>query len=255
VLPSIAVTILHREVLVGGWQPVAETQTGGSIDIYDAPRGWRNQASLQQAFLRKEDAETRRIAYLYDDVKTSRNGQFNHQVFVPTPRPSGTDSISDDEDTEYDSTATSVHSRSSSPESGGHDDMAFSRRRPRRSSTMRRERAREEDDSASDQSGSASTCSSTSDLDLQDATDVAARLADQLRGFRAIKQSMLDSFDLSDDITSGSGKQQLPTSLRSGQVVKISLGPVAFALRPLAIKAGASLLEDFQHTVSQKHVQ
>jgi hypothetical protein len=251
VIPSIDVNVLLRNPVENmDWRTVAELHTGGSFDIYNANRGWRRDAARQQAFLRKEDAETRRITYLYDDSKTSRYGQFSHQVFVPTPRPSNLESISDDEDTEYDSAATSVNSRSSSPESGGHDDMAFSRPRPRRSSTLRRERASYEVDSDDDESGSASTCSSASESDLRDPTDISATLADQLQQLRAFRQSMLDSMNLPDDGVSGGDFDLPPTSLRSGKVIKVSLVPVSLALQPIAMKAGAGLYEAFNDTVS-----
>lgn len=256
VVPSIAVNVLYREsVGHGRWTSVAEAQTGGSFDFYDAEHGWRNAAARQQAFLRKEDAETRRISYLYDDGKSSRYGQFNHQVFIPTPRPSDLDSSSEDEDTDYDSAATSINSRSSSPESGGHDDMAFFRPRSRRNSELRHDRMREEVDSDGDESGSASTCSSKSYLDTQDPTDIPSKLADQLRQFRAVGQSMLDSVEFSEDGLRDDGKYLPPIGLRSGTVIKASLVPVVLALQPMALRAGASLHEGFINTVSLLYPQ
>jgi hypothetical protein len=250
-VPAINIVILRADpVDRGRWNSVAEAQTGGSFDIYLAERGWRDAAAKQQAFLRKEDAETRRIAYLYDDGKPPRYGQFNHQVFIATPHPSEIDTVSDEEDTDYDSAATSMYDRSSSPESGGHDDMAFARPRPRRNSTIRRDRVEEDIDSDGDLSGSASTCSSTSELDLRDPTDIPSNLADLLRRFRAVKQSMLDSIDLPDDGVSENDERLPPTALRSGTVVKVSLVPVALALQPSALQAGSSLYEAFENTVS-----
>jgi hypothetical protein len=250
-IPSITVNAFRVDSVDSGrWNPVAEAHTGGSFDIYLAERGWRDAAARQQAFLRKEDVETRRIAYLYDDGKPPRYGQFNHQVFIATPHPSEVDPVSDEEDTDYDSAATSMYSRSSSPESGGHGDLAFAEPRPRRNSTMRRDRVREDIDSDGDISGSASTCSSTSEPDLRDPTDVPANLADLLRRYRAVQRSMLDSVDLPDDGVSDEGERLPSTALRSGTVVKVSLIPIALALQPTALQAGSSLYEAFKNTVS-----
>lgn len=252
-VPAININVLRAGALDRGrWDSVAEAQTGGSFDIYIAERGWREAAARQQAFLRKEDAETRRIAYLYDDGKPPRYGQFNHQVFIATPHPSGIDTVSDEEDTDYDSAASSVYDRSSSPESGGHDDMAFARPRPRRNSTIRRDRVEEDIDSDGDVSGSASTCSSTSELDLRDPADIPSNLADLLRRFRAVKQSMLDSIDLQDDGVFENGERLPPNALRSGTVVKVSLIPIALALQPIALQAGSWIYEAFKNTVSSR---
>lgn len=252
-IPSINVNVLRADPVVRGrWNSVSEAQTGGSFDIYLAERGWRDSAAKQQAFLRKEDAETRRIAYLYDDGKPPRYGQYNHHVFVATPRPSEINTVSDEEDTDYDSAATSMYSRSSSPESGGHDDMTFARPHRRRDSTMRRDRVRDDVDSDGDISGSASTCSSSSEPETRDSTDIPANLADLLRRFRAVQQSMLDTVDPPSDGVFEDGERLPPTALRSGTVVKVFLVPIALALQPTALQACSSLYEAFENTVSSK---
>jgi len=251
VAPSVAVHVLRREQDDNDrWISVGEARTGGTVDLYDAPRGWRDAAAKQQAFLRKEDAETRRIAYLYDDGRPPRFGDFSHQVFVPTPRPSDFESMSEDDDTEYDSAPTSIDGRSSSPESGGHDDMAFPRPRPRRDSTVRRERTRQDVESDSDEPGSVSSCSTASELDDCDSTDAAGKLADQLRHFRAVQQSMPDFRQGSKEDIFSAGKDLPTTTLRSGNVVKISLTPIDIALRPVALEDCSNIYVDFLHAVS-----
>lgn len=250
VVPSVSVNVLRRDAdRREQWQSVAEAQTGGSIDFYLAPRGWREAAAMQQAFLRKEDAETRRIAYLYDDGAPPRYGQLNHQVYVPTPRPADMESSSDD-DSDDDSVATSTNSRSSSPDSGGHDGMAFPRPRPRRDSILRHERAREARDWDSDESGSASTYSSGSEVDDDHPTDASTKLAQQLRQFRAVQQSLLDSMHATDDEIPLQDGKSASSTLRNGKVVKISLAPVTLALRPATLEACSTLYVAVQHAVS-----
>jgi hypothetical protein len=221
------------------WDAVAEITTGGSVDIFEAPRGWRNAAAKQQAFLRKEDAETRRISYLYDDGKESCYGRFQHQVFVPTPRPSDAMSSSDDEDSEHESASTS---RSSSPESSQAEEPTLTKPRLRRNSTAHRDRHNQAAQSESDESDSASTCSSRSETDVPGLTDMSAKLADQLKRNRAVRQSMLDSVS------------DMPAAaLRSGHVIKVSLKAVGLSLQPNALAACSTVLVAYKDAVSSRY--
>jgi hypothetical protein len=249
VVPSVVLCALHREAADHGrWISVAEAQTGGSIDIYLAPKDWRNAAAKQQAFLRKEDAETRRITYLYEDDKPQRYGQFNHQVFVPTPRPSDIESFSEDDSS--DSAGSRISSRTSSPESLRHGALGGNKSKPRRASTARWTRPGQDTLSSDDESGSASTCSSDVDSESFASSDIPTKLADQLRQFRAIRQSMLESTELPHEDLSAPDKGLPPTGLRSGTVVKVSLLPVGLALQPIALNACTNLISSLRDYVS-----
>jgi hypothetical protein len=250
-MPSVSAAILQRDsVSRRKWDAVAEITSGGSIDIFEAPRRWRNAAAKQQAFLRKEDAETRRISYLYDDGKESRYGQFNHQVLVPTPRPSDANSSSDDEGSENESASTS---RSSSPESSQAEEPSLIKPRLRRNSTARRDREINAVQSESDESDSGSTCSSASETELPGLTDMSTKLADQLKGNRAVRQSMLNSVNIPEEATPAMGSDMPAAALRSGRVVKVSLKAVGLSIQPTALAACSTVLVAYKDAVSSRY--
>lgn len=253
VIPSVVTNVLHRDsVNPRIWNAAAEVKTGGSIDIYQAPKGWRNAAAKQQAFLRKEDAETRRISYLYDNAEESDYGQFRHQVFVPTPRPTDIESSSDDGRQDYESASTS---RSSSPESGRTQSPTFVKSRSRKTSTIPRERDAQAAQSDSDSDGvdSASTCSSTSDTELPGISDLSTKLANQLRQIRGVRQSMHDP-DVQDgpeESLPSAGSDLPPAVIGNGSIIKVSLRPVELSLQPTALVTCSNLLVAFKEVVSQ----
>lgn len=56
-----------------------------SIDSYKAPLGWHQQAAAQQAFLRQQDADTRRVAPMYMGHATEDGSYHVGPLFLPRP--------------------------------------------------------------------------------------------------------------------------------------------------------------------------
>jgi len=85
-----------------------------SLDSYKAPIGWHQQAAAQQAFLRQQDADTRRVAPMYMGHSTEDGSYHVGPLFLP--RPFGSegheDSSSDSQSDGSESTSTCSTSES-----------------------------------------------------------------------------------------------------------------------------------------------
>jgi hypothetical protein len=251
-IPSVAVHILHRDVTTrGSWQSVAEAHSGASIDVYQAPKDWRRNAAAQQSFIRKEDAETRRVAYLYESGHFPRRGHFDHQVYVPTPRYPDGDFASDEGADDTDSSFASISSRPSSPEDEYNHSQEFVKPRTARESRSRRNRTKVQVDSDSEESGSVSECSSRSEPGPGDVSDISTKLAEELRKFRATDRTMHDGVDETEEDESIGVESFSASASRRGTVIKVALQPVSVTLRPVTLKACANMAVAFQEVVSR----
>jgi hypothetical protein len=249
-VPSLTVRIMTRRE-TRDWETVGHVASGASVDVYNAPQGWRDAAAKQQAFIRREDAETRRIAYLYDDAKSARQDQFYHQVFIPTPRApddtSSDESVSTDEDDDIDEVEAA-----SSPDNSESDEQISARpRRPRNVSTLRPHR-RGSVDSEEDESDAASLYSSasSSDSDGPPLNDMPSVLAGKLRAFRLQRRSFTAFAEGSFNSHARSTTLPMLSSLRSGSIVRITAQPVTIALQPEALQVGSSVAVALREAVS-----
>jgi hypothetical protein len=85
-IPILSMNLLsrrteHRKLLSTG-----SVRTGVSLDLYKAPRGWREKASRQQKFIQEQDALTQRIWYMYRDGDETVNGHHVYSEYLPRPR-------------------------------------------------------------------------------------------------------------------------------------------------------------------------
>jgi hypothetical protein len=85
-IPTVTAHVLHRKSPSKPWKPVGVLGTGVSIDIFRIPEGWEEESRQQNAFLKEQDAPTRRIAYLYGGKDGPQIGQHVHQIYVPHPK-------------------------------------------------------------------------------------------------------------------------------------------------------------------------
>jgi len=76
VIPAVDVDLLQRDPLSRKWDAVGSLQTSLSVDVYKAPKDWREKAARQQAFIRKEDAPTQRVWYMYREG-TESSGRYS----------------------------------------------------------------------------------------------------------------------------------------------------------------------------------
>ncbi|KAK7692730.1 hypothetical protein QCA50_004363 [Cerrena zonata] len=58
------------------WYEAAQATADAYLDIYSAPPGWRERAAAQTAFIAEQDAETRRVAFLYDPQAKKDPGRY-----------------------------------------------------------------------------------------------------------------------------------------------------------------------------------
>jgi hypothetical protein len=68
IVPLLNVSLLCRnETNSRRWEAVGSVATDLSLDLYNAPVGWEEKASLQQEFLKEMDEDSRRIWYMYTE--------------------------------------------------------------------------------------------------------------------------------------------------------------------------------------------
>jgi hypothetical protein len=263
-VPTVSVRLLRRDSEAHKWTSTVEITTGATVDVFAAGKGWRNAVADQQAFLRKQDADTRRIAYLYDPSQLApTNGQFFYDVHVPTPRPPSdieepVDSASSDFDSE-DELEVSTSSASSNSSSSDTAKRFRGRAVPSRKPTYRRSRPVSFTGSLSEEgSVSASTHSSISSYGRSNADtnhDPLDHMAAKIRQLRSMKQPLIDFETLPEPSHGESSTSILAATHRGGTIMNISILPVTVALDPsaalpIAELMAAGLMTGFRDLVS-----
>lgn len=252
-IPSLAVHVLSRPES-SDWETVGHAKAGASVEVYSAPQGWRDAAAKQQAFIRKEDAETCRIAYLYAGNKSARHDHFRYHVFVPTPRPPDDASSVAYSTTDEDDAPGQSEEIPSSPDSSDSEEQISSRpRRPRKLSVLR-PHAPHDTKSEEDDSDLASVYSSvsSSDSDETPEVDMPSVLAEKLRAFQARRRPIIDFAQDGNDNKARRAGLPLPSSLRCGSIVKISAQPIDLVLQPDALRVVSSIIGALSQAVSLK---
>lgn len=199
-IPTVAVHILRRKSSTKRWQPIGSATTGLSLDNYKLPKGWKSIAEAQMAFLKEQDAPTRRVPYLYGEPDNPSYGEFHHDVYVPRPREvlipwaeSESEDVTADEPGFGDSSDSATQS----------DDTAHSapisrvsrRKRAMSVATMQEALERRDRNSVGDESDSSSGSSATSSMSSFDehrpfgtGEDMAVILEDRLKCFKRIHE-------------------------------------------------------------------
>lgn len=263
-VPAISARLLRRDSELHEWIPTIELTTGAAIDKYTAEKGWRSAVANQQAFIREQDADTRRIAYLYDPIKVAPSaGQFFYDVHIPTPRPSSDaeeSSETSDEDLDSDG-GLDAPSSSASSSSSGVAEPYRARPFPGRKSRYFRQRPTGESGSLSEEgSVSASTHSSTPSCDRthpNDSQDTSNRLATKIRQLRSMRKPLIDFESMLKPDHGDSSTSVQVAEHRGGTIISVSISPVTLAIDPsaslpMATLVSAGLKTGFRDIVSQR---
>ncbi|EIW72981.1 hypothetical protein TREMEDRAFT_42131 [Tremella mesenterica DSM 1558] len=252
VLPEVEVSLLTRQPTAQKWLPVAQASTALTLDLYRAPDGWQEAAQKQQAFIREQDALTKRICYLYSDEVIKTTGHHVHGVYLPVPN------YFDDEDdeTEIDDLSTlpslqiSQDERASSPEDSDADDPSYNapqhlRRRSRSIATMQEKEvisASEESDTSLESSADASASEGQNNM-----YDMASALAGSIRLFKSLRSLRPSAFKLPSESTTPLPQQ--PADLVHGVVMVIKLPIVTVDLQPGVFAALSAVAADMNREI------
>ncbi|WWD06286.1 hypothetical protein V865_004376 [Kwoniella europaea PYCC6329] len=249
-LPFLIVNVLERGPKTT-WQSVGSARAGAAIDIFKAPSGWREAVARQQDFIRKEDEETSRIWYMYEESKPSVQLHVNG-LYLPQPmRQSPEDDESVNEESER-STIGSDHDEiaSSSASSTGNDvgyhDFDQLRLRNRRSRSFATARETPDNSTVGEESDTDSSATSIvgsiSSNTAKAYGDIASAMDAKLRSFHTIhinKESFVN-FDEFHSLTDDS-----PSTVRSiddGTIIRIKSKAISLDLTPTSIPAISTIL-------------
>ncbi|KAK4686556.1 protein CSF1, partial [Tremellales sp. Uapishka_1] len=183
-LPTISISILQY---ARKWTSVGRLSSGLAIDMYEAPKNWKDKASKQQAFLKEQDVDTKRIWYMYEEEGEDVDGKHNHGLYLRHPRASAPDES--DSDDESDLSGDSTAPVSSSPESSDMENPYEGAPFKRRATVSAAAQDLSSDLSIGDESDSVSTASSSgssvSDRPFLATDDMAEALAARLARLRS----------------------------------------------------------------------
>lgn len=239
-VPAISARLLRRDSESQDWIAGIELTTGATIDKYTAEKGWRSAVANQQAFIREQDAETKRIAYLYDPTKLAPSaGQFFHDVHIPTPRPcsvAGDSSDSSNEDHESDGDLQAPASSASSSSSETAEPLRSRSFRGRKQRYFRRRPARGSGSLSEEGSVSDSTHSSIPSCDRahEGSQDPSDYLAAKIRQLRSMKEPLIDFGSLPEPSHRDSSTSIQVAEHRGGTIINVSILPIALAVDPSA---------------------
>ena len=65
IIPSLELDLLERDVRSRKLRSIGSLRTDLGVNVYKAPEGWHDKVSMQQEFIRAQDAATRRIWFMY----------------------------------------------------------------------------------------------------------------------------------------------------------------------------------------------
>lgn len=253
-IPTLSARLLRREKESQDWIPAAEFTTGVTVDLHSAGKGWRSAVAAQQAFIREQDADTKRIAYLYDQTKAAPpEGQFFHDVHIPTPRPpsdveESEDSFGEDTESEHDSDASTSSAGSSSDAAEAYHKRLLVGRRSAHLKTRRDSghgSSSEEGSVSESKHSSAPSCEETTG-----ASDPSNHLAEKIKRLRSMRQPLIDFEAMSDPSHKKTASSIQAAEHRGGSIISVTVLPVAAALDPSAALPIAELMTGFRDLVS-----
>ncbi|KAJ7680397.1 hypothetical protein DFH06DRAFT_1404238 [Mycena polygramma] len=88
-VPCICVKILLRSLAERRrWLEVCDLESDVYFDIYSSPRGWREKAAKQAAFIDEQDQPSGRAKRMFEDSNSGQKARFSHRngVFLPQPQ-------------------------------------------------------------------------------------------------------------------------------------------------------------------------
>ncbi|WWC67272.1 uncharacterized protein I206_101180 [Kwoniella pini CBS 10737] len=255
--PDAAMNLLERGPR-RSWQTVGTAKAGATIDIYKASEGWKEMVAQQQEFLRREDRETSRIWYMYQDSEPSFDQHVNG-LYLPLPmieRPHDCRTAEDDESIISTSTSDLHQNESSSASSSASEgDLTESQqvRLPnKRSRSYATARETPDSSSVGDESDTLSSATSMEGSVISEKTpaygDMASALDSRLQAFHLAHHRHLTSLFQESTLTAHPDDSTIPfpNSMRSndnGDVIRISGKPIDLDLRPTCIGVLTRVLE------------
>ncbi|OCF72268.1 hypothetical protein I204_06644 [Kwoniella mangroviensis CBS 8886] len=271
-LPSLIVNMLERRPKTP-WQSVGSARAGAAIDLFKAPSGWREAVTRQQHFIRKEDEETSRIWYMYEESKPSVSPHVNG-LYLPQPMlqsPEGvcpspvlrsnalqliiTGQSADDDSVNEESERSTIGSAhdeiaSSSASSSGNDigyrDFDQSRLRNRRSRSFATARETPDNSTVGEESDTDSRASSIVESISSNTAkaygDIASAMETKLRSFHTIHMNN-GPFAKSDGSFSVTADYPSPVrSIDDGTIIRIKSKAICLDLTPTSIPTISTIL-------------
>jgi hypothetical protein len=209
VIPAIKVHLLEQDTYRRKWASTASIDTALALDVFSAPFGWREKASEQQKFLKREDGPTKRTWYMYQRSGDENDGNHVNMLYLPRPRPRAPEpveeylTVSTEKESVVERETSSAHS-SSAHTSEDESDAEYTGRVPlqrrSRSFATARETLRSSVGDIGDESDSVSETSissgsiSNDDRKRLEGYDMAGALAERLSMFRSAHEHVVPAF-------------------------------------------------------------
>ena len=245
VVPSIVLTTFDGDRTIQQWEATGRLETSITLDQYSAPPGWQRHASEQQAFLKAEDAPTKRIWYMYTHSGSRDDGLHVNGLYIPRPQYKDPQPPRAVDDTT--AQANSKDQQSSASESDSSNSALPARTLRRRRTRTGHTTGRGAISSAGDESDSVSEVTALSDSEDErpirpvDA-DIAQALAARLRLFRCVHDRVVPSFPAWCDEASEEVSHAPPAKVLSeGKVVKLVLRHINLEMGPQTVHTATAL--------------
>ncbi|BEI81360.1 hypothetical protein CcaverHIS002_0205200 [Cutaneotrichosporon cavernicola] len=256
-VPCVAVHVLHRLKQSKRWEPVGSVSAGLSLDIYEMPKGWEEEAAEQQKFLQKEDEPTRRIPYLYGGHDDHSAGSHRFDVYLPRPQLVEVPAIDPSPEAVEDEPL--YESSDSNPNSDGTwYSVSRSRigRRKRAQTVTREDRFSSLDDEGSTSSKSHNSSTPMDEIPSDEvittarpskSEDMATVLEDRLNSIRKIQLRAARLFNYPSESprascgVDGKGEPFIPLTIADGSIMRINLDKTVVELNPDTLRAVANV--------------
>ncbi|WWC90151.1 uncharacterized protein L201_005084 [Kwoniella dendrophila CBS 6074] len=251
-LPSLTVNILERGPR-SNWHTVGSAQAGCTIDIYKLPTGWKEAVAKQQEYLKREDQDTSRIWYMYQESKPLSEKHVNGLYLPQLLRENSKDDEPAQKDSDFptitsDITDIETSSASSSDSEVLYDDFNQMRLRNRRSRSFATARETPDDSSVGDESDTVSSVTSIEGSVQSDNAasyqDIASAMSAKLRSFHMVN-SKYGIFPIINPASSTqTNDKALPTSrsIQHGTLIRLSGSSINVNLVPSSATAISAIL-------------
>ncbi|WVW81321.1 hypothetical protein I302_103312 [Kwoniella bestiolae CBS 10118] len=249
-LPSLTVNILERGPK-RTWRLVGSAKAGAAIDIFKAPAGWKESVAQQQEFIRREDEETNRIWYMYQESKPPLEHHVNG-LYLPQPMQQSSkddESVNEESDrstigSEHDEIASS--SASTSDDENAYNDLNQVRLRNRRSRSFATARETPDNSTVGEESDTNSSATSVNGS-IASATgskygDIASAMAVKLRKFTSAHRGTPTPFEFVYPASSTGGPSSSVKPIENGTIIRIEGKAISVDLHSDSVPAISTLL-------------